>query len=785
MIKTMINIYIFRGLRYGLAVIAALLLCVTQLNAAATVSGDARLDKMEIKVDGGNIVTGFTGNGVDYTMEVEKKLPAYATFSAVPVAPDAVVSITLNGENLTNHSLGRLTAGENNVTVTVRSGSEEKRYTIKITAASNNRTIYFKGTSDWTSTPSVYIYTSGTSTTEHAGTWPGTAMTEATDGWYSYILPDAAGTDAQVIFSSNGNSPRYPADNAPGIYLDFEGNSGWYLLSDNKWYERNPEGPQKPQISVNPVGGKLRGSSVINIGFSQNPESVSGSFNGRDLNLSTTSVTILRVEDYLTNGETATLRITATNSEGAETFTSTYTRDDDIPEVTLTGDWRELSIYQIMVGSFQHSDNSSATGYTDMWGPSGHRKNGNLKGITEALDYIKDLGMNAIWMTPIFDSSNGGNGDEKLKATGYFANNFFAIDPHFGSDEEFRELVSEAHARGIYVILDGVFGHHSNCTGASPNGNYIDIQTNVPNVRNDSPGNIAYPGSLNYFKEVVRYWMDNYEVDGWRLDQCYQVYQNGHNYWKDIREEVEKVCNERKARGEQWGTLGFMVGEDWTSAGNVRTTDQDGLKSVMDFDAFGQLTDLGYGVGTIGWLLTTPPQDRGYASGVNPTVFLSNHDTSRIGDSQNINTEAGLKGLMTRHAAVACFSGPVCTYYGDEIGDVSGNGNSDNKARTTGRLTGFNTNEQRLHDFVAQVFKIRSENPALWRGTVAREEFSNGTVQKITKTDAVTGNKVIVIFSSVDANVSIGGTGIDLLTGNSVSNSVNVSAWSPAFIKMQ
>ena len=138
---------------------------------------------------------------------------------------------------------------------------------------------------------------------------------------------------------------------------------------------------------------------------------------------------------------------------------------------------------------------------------------------------------------------------------------------------------------------------------------------------------------------------------------------------------------------------------------------------------------------------------------------------------------------MTRHAAVAAYSGPTCTYYGDEIGDKSGNGNADNKARTSGRISGFNQNEQKVHDYVAKVFKARAANPALWRGTVQRDERSN-TLEVITKTDSQTGNKVIVIFSQNDANVSIGGTGTDLINGGTVSGTVNVKAWIPAFIKM-
>lgn len=749
------------------------------ISSATTDSGNASLDALEIKVDGQNIVAGFTPETVVYAVEAESQLPTLASFSAAPVASDATVDITVNGSTLSNHSVAQLVKGDNNVAFKVTSGSATKTYNVKISPASNVRTVYFKG--GWSKTPYVYIYSDGGSTTEHSGPWPGTQMSDYGNGWYDYQLPEEADASARVIFNTgNGGSERYPADQQPGILLDFPGKQGWYLLSEKKWYDSNPDGPQKPAITVSPAGGRVKGSSVISISFSNDPTSVSGSFNGRQLNLSATSVTSLNVADYLNDGESAQLSVSASNDEGETTFSATYNRDDSQPVTTLTGDFRELSIYQVMVGSFQHGE-GGGTGYSDMWGPEGHRKNGNLRGIINALDYIKELGMNAIWMTPVFDSTNG-QGGEKLQATGYFCTNYFKIDPKFGSEAEFDELVEEAHNRGIYVILDGVFGHHGGVTAASPEGHYIDTRDNTANVRGTESGNIAYPGSLEYFKEVIRYWM-NRGVDGWRLDQCYQVYQGGHNYWNDLRKEVEAVCQERKNRGEQWGTLGYMVGEDWTNAGNITVTQQDGLKSVMDFDGKDNLVGLSAGVGSIGWFLSSDAAARGYRdAGVNPTIFLSNHDTSRVGDFVNINSD--VEGLMARHAAVACYSGPTCTYYGDEIGDKRGNGNSDNWARTSGRLDGFNANEQRLHDYVAKVFNARAANPALWRGTVSRDQRNNG-LEVITKTDAETGNKVVVIFSQTNQTVSIGGTGEDLINGGTVNGSVNVSAWVPAFIRMQ
>lgn len=619
-------------------------------------------------------------------------------------------------------------------------------------------TIYFDNSSTNWSDVKVH-YWGG----ESASTWPGVSMTSTGNNIYKHVVPQ--GTTGLVFNNGNGDQ------------------SGDFVAVNNHIYNKNGDqgehivGPQKPTITVTPSSGKVKGSTVITINIANDATSISGSFNGKAMTLNNGSNSVT-VSNYLNDGQSGSMTITASNAQGSTDFSASFNRDDSTPVVSLSGDWRELSIYQIMVGSFQHG-NGGASGYSDMWGPEGHRKNGNLRGIIDALDYIKELGMNAIWMTPIFDSTNG-QGGEKLQATGYFCTNYFKVDPKFGSEQEFDELVQKAHERGIYIILDGVFGHHGGVNSASPNGKWINSTTSS-NVRGTDAGNVSYPASLDYYKEVVRYWM-NRGVDGWRLDQCYQVYQGGHNYWKDLRQEVEAVAAERKNRGEQWGTLGYMVGEDWTSAGNITVTQQDGLKSVMDFDGKDNLVNLGYGVGSIGWFLASDAATRGYRdSGVNPTIFLSNHDTARVGDAVDINSSP--EKLMTRHAAVAAYSGPTCTYYGDEIGDKSGNGNADNKARTSGRISGFNQNEQRVHDYVAKVFKARGENPALWRGTVNRDQRSNN-LEVITKTDSQTGNKVVCIFSASDANVSIGGSGIDLINGGNVSGSVNVKAWIPAFIKM-
>lgn len=645
--------------------------------------------------------------------------------------------------------------------------------------------VFYKG--NWSSV-NAYIYKAGSNPIVQNAAWPGASMTkESGKDYFSYTVPEGLASGAKVIF--NNGTDQYPTDvEGQECGLDLNGSS---MMLDGTSWNSFSEGPQKPSISISPNGGKVKGSSTIAVNIANNATSITASFNGRSLTLNNGSNNVT-VSSYLNDGATGSLSVSATNDLGTTTANVSFTRDDSTPvyDNTLTGDHRELSIYQVMVASFQHG-NGGASGYSDLHGPNGHTKNGNLRGIINALDYIKGLGMNAIWMTPIFNSAGCRTfgGGTRLEATGYYATNFFEVDPKFGSLDEFKELVNKAHEKGMYIILDGVFGHSGadGSTLTSPNGKkcYVKGQMNVANVRGSESGNIAFPESLDYFKEVIRYWME-LGVDGWRLDQCYQVYQNGHNYWKDLREECEAVARERKNRGEKWGTLGFMVGEDWANANGITTTRQNGLKSVMDFDGKDNLVGLGYGVGSIGWFLSTDAQGRGYESGVNPTIFLSNHDMARPGDKIDVNSK--VEELMTRHAAVAAYSGPTCTYYGDEIGDKSGSGCSDgDKSRTSGRISGFNGNEQKLHDYVAKVFKARASNPALWRGTAERKGGSNGAgngLEVITKTDSQTGNKVICIFSQSNQSVNIGGSGVDLINGGNVSGTVNVQAWVPAFIKM-
>ena len=462
----------------------------------------------------------------------------------------------------------------------------------------------------------------------------------------------------------------------------------------------------------------------------------------------------------------------------------TYTLRINAERNPLSTDIRSLSIYQIMVASFLHGE-GGAPGYTDMWSSPEQRKDGNLRGVIEALPYIKDMGMNAIWMTPIFDSSDNPNG-ELIQATGYFPTDYFNIDPHFGTLEEFKELLDVAHSLDLYVFLDGPFGQTGGVPQTSPEGHTLEISATsitVDNGETSWPPTNLYPGSLEFIKEVVRYWT-NIGIDGWRLDSAVEMNQGGHNYWEEIRAEQLKACQKRIEAGEKWGTLGLMLAEEWGEPSQLLSVRPGGLNCIMDTWWRWSMDSLiaNWSISTFKNLFVSPDKRR-YYSGVYPASFLSNHDMPRIFD--RIGQDRGKLRML--HAAIVCNSQPIINYYGDEFGDCSGAlthpGYTDNCGRTSGHLTPNNEEEAALQSLVKQYYHIRADHPAMWRGEVSCIDLTDGFVS--TKTDPETGETIHIAFPFGNCSYTLPAPCIDLLTGLPVSGEVTLKANTPRFFLEQ
>ncbi len=258
-------------------------------------------------------------------------------------------------------------------------------------------------------------------------------------------------------------------------------------------------------------------------------------------------------------------------------------------EILEVPEWFEHAIvYNIFPDSFASGKEKIAGQESAVEGEDGKiyrsKCGGTINGIRENLDYIQNLGFNCLYLNPIFRAG------EYHK---YDIIDYFHVDPCMGSDEDFLNLTKEVHRRGMHIIIDGVFNH---CSWEFPffedviekgeDSLYKDwfYHLQFP-VRRPKEGeipeyacfayepkmpklNTANPEVQEYFANVGRYWIENFQVDGWRLDVANEV---DKNFWRRFRKEIKEANSQAVLIGEVWENA-----EDWLRG--------DMLDSVMNYD---------------------------------------------------------------------------------------------------------------------------------------------------------------------------------------------------------
>ena len=644
--------------------------------------------------------------------------------------------------------------------------------------------------------------------------WPGVAL-NSEESETDYVFNFKGVESVNVLITNSTGGKLCSSDivlTEKGIYR---------VTQSGAEIQKEPEPPLVTVPSKAYLGNTFAVSVQSDIELTENTISINGS--SRTVKIGRN---VFMVSDFLTSPGTISVSGSVSNNAGTTPVSSSILIEEK-PVTKLVSDPNELRIYQVMVASFQDGD--SSIGYTQMWGPDNQLKGGDLQGIINAVPYIKELGCNAIWMTPIFES---GTGNEKLDATGYFAMDYFNIDDQFGTMEKFDELVETCHNEGLAVILDGVFGHNKGTVTPSPNRAGIKNPGITPDTSN--PVNYATnPNSIKYYSDVASYWITEHKIDGWRFDQCYQVSlgenakgttadncnTGGRNYWYDIRKVVEEASSSNGTKGVDWGTLGYMVGEHWRGdasliqKGTVASGNAPGygLNSCFDFPAYYQMVQsfaqeynspkkstenitigLSYLYQTYEEKGYSCKEDDGTYETYYPNFMLTNHDLLRIGDlihqkySEGFDSDNYAKRNMVLLAAQAAYSGPITIYYGDEIADhnattTSGWG-TDNVARSTGKITGFSEREQKVHDWTQKCLTVRASHEALWNGMneqiVGEKDFY--VAKKIGG-----GETIYIAFnynSSSSKTFEIQGSGEDLLSGGTFTGSVTVPALSAMYV---
>ncbi len=420
----------------------------------------------------------------------------------------------------------------------------------------------------------------------------------------------------------------------------------------------------------------------------------------------------------------------------------------------------DLRIYQVMVESFQNGDDT--INYNVGYGPSDHK--GDLQGIINAIPYIKSLGMNAIWLTPIFESAKENDSNPSmLDATGYYTRDYYKVDRRFGDEQKLKQLVDTAHANGLYVFLDGVFGHfRSDLNNTSPKGNKVTITqkclggelTYYTPPEHTSCADFDDKGqSLEYMKEVATYYVENFKIDGWRLDQAYQVPLKDLHEIKTAVEEISSKVTYTNAKGEIVHPLAYLVAEIWASNPVIAKTaygykKDEGLDSAFDF---GMRYPIVQALATEEWMKADHSGFRlaeGLAYNENnlprhalPNLMITNHDLLRFGD---LIQRAGLQDTYNERIILALsylaivHSGPITNYYGEEIGqEVPNYANrvetmgyrDDHVARDNGKIKDFTPQEEHFKKLFTFLMNLRANHGSLSNGRmdllkVNRELFS-------------------------------------------------------------
>ncbi len=423
---------------------------------------------------------------------------------------------------------------------------------------------------------------------------------------------------------------------------------------------------------------------------------------------------------------------------------------------------KDAVFYQVFPDRFARSGRVEAPGQLEDWEapPTIHGfKGGDLYGVAERLDDLADLGVTAIYLNPIFSSASNHR---------YHTYDYLAVDPLLGGDAALRELLDAAHARGMKVILDGVFNHASRgfwafnhvleCGIASPyvdwfhvdrdalaNGRPLRAYPDEP-MRDVADGwgggdgfgtetsfslgyrawaglpalpklNTDNPQVREYLMRVAEHWI-RFGADGWRLDVAAEI--DDDEFWREFRRRVKAVDPDAYIVAEIWNEdQRWLQGDQFDAYMNYPLA--FAILSFAAGDHRDQATidahaDVRNGVrheDGWGFLARVEHQLRAYDPEVVAVQLnlLGSHDMARIRTICGGDTAA----VQLATLAQMTLPGAPCIYYGDEVGLAGGHDPGCRGAYPSDPAGG----DRAMRDFVRGVVRLRHREPALRGGSFA------------------------------------------------------------------
>lgn len=354
-------------------------------------------------------------------------------------------------------------------------------------------------------------------------------------------------------------------------------------------------------------------------------------------------------------------------------------------------DWDEAVIYFAVTDRFFDGDaeNNNAYGVGDYnigekGGSSYH--GGDFAGLNQKLDYLKDLGVNTIWITPIVENITEDQHDNKTDTAtygyhGYWASDFTKLNKHLGTEQQFKALLDAAHSKGMKIMVDVVLNHAGYGTEKYFNSILTDADGNSISMIRDSNNTISGDDKYDSLSDLPDFvtenkavtdqlvtwqteWMSKYSIDYYRVDTVKHVETTT---WEAFKNSLTKVNPDFKMIGEYSGA-GYA-----NNAGELGTGSMDALLD-FDFNDFAQK----FVTGDISGVESSLQKRNG---AINNTAtmgsFLSSHDEDtlqyKLVNESKISEEEAYNLMKVAATLQITAKGQPVLYYGEEIGQGGAN----------------------------------------------------------------------------------------------------------------
>lgn len=546
----------------------------------------------------------------------------------------------------------------------------------------------------------------------------------------------------------------------------------------------------------------------------------------------------------------------------------------------IRGDQSNESVYFVMTDRFENANPSNDNGgaeagkLTGGYLPNdiGWWHGGDFEGLKNRISYIKKMGFTSIWITPpvkqiVYQGNSSGY-------HGYWGLDFMTVDPHLGTEDEFKALVSEAHKAGLKIILDVVANHTADVIQYKNNQyGYIDsnefaykdekgkvfdvrkvagketfpklsITKSFPRIPTVSPANakIKNPDWLNELTnyhnrgnssfngessldgdfyglddiftekpEVVQgwidvwsYWINNFDIDGLRIDTLKHV---NPSFWQKVIPKIQKVAQLKGKSdfpifGEVYDGDPFVLSSYVRSKQSPSLLDFAFQKNVVGFARSGDSSQALVSLFNADDLYTTPT-----SNAYQLATFLGNHDMGRVGlflrsvVSSNEGEKLLDRAKLSNAMLFLLRGGPVL-YYGDEVGMIGFGGDKDARqnmfptqvpqwqsaerigSTAVGTRSSFDLTNP-LRDQISELQRVIAENPALRNGVQQIRYADDGSFVVSRFAD---GQEYLVAFNGTDVlssptfKVSTSNTGWTILNGDcKVSSDLNLTLEARAY----